>query len=132
MIDYLESIHVFSRKVNPLDGYMGGYMHMQVRKFGWITPYSPRKFLPFSPPTPQEFQLTIRGGGVGGMDILWNHTILQVLKSYFKNLQSFFKAGKVHDKNLGKNALFTKFNIIQFREKLIFRIFTNYNFLVKK
>ena len=38
--------------------------------------------------------------------------ILQVLKSYFKNLQSFFKAGKVHNKNLGKNALFTKFNII--------------------
>ena len=38
--------------------------------------------------------------------------ILQVLKSYFINLQSFFKAGKVHNKNLGKSALFTKFNII--------------------
>ena len=46
------------------------------------------------------------------MDILWNHTILQVLKSYFKNVQSFFEAGKVHNKNLGENALFTKFNII--------------------
>ena len=27
--------------------------------------------------------------------------ILQVLKSYFKNLRSFFKAGKVHNKSLG-------------------------------
>jgi len=38
--------------------------------------------------------------------------ILQVLKNYFKNLQSFFKAGKVHNKNLGKTALFTKFDIV--------------------
>ena len=37
--------------------------------------------------------------------------ILQVLKSYFKNLQSFFKTWKVHNKNLEKTAPFTKFNI---------------------
>ena len=37
--------------------------------------------------------------------------ILQVLKSYFKNLQSFFKTGKVHHKNLEKTEPFTKFNI---------------------
>ena len=37
--------------------------------------------------------------------------ILQI-KSYFKNLRSFFKAGKVHNKNLGKAALFTKFDIV--------------------
>ena len=30
--------------------------------------------------------------------------ILQVFKSYFKNLQSFFKTGKVHNKNLEKNS----------------------------
>ena len=58
--------------------------------------------------------------------------ILQVLKSYFKNLQSFFKTGKVHHKNLEKTEPFTKFNIAQFQVKLIFRIFTNYNCLVKK
>ena len=28
--------------------------------------------------------------------------ILQVFKSYFNNLQSFFKTGKVHNKNLEK------------------------------
>ena len=28
--------------------------------------------------------------------------IVQVFKSYFNNLQSFFKAGKVHNKNLEK------------------------------
>ena len=58
--------------------------------------------------------------------------ILQVFKSYFKNIQSFFKTWKVHNKNVEKTAPFTKFNIAQFQEKLIFRIFTNYNFFYKK
>ena len=35
-------------------------------------PPTSRKLLPFNPPSPSEFPMVFRGGG---MDIFWNHTI---------------------------------------------------------
>ena len=38
------------------------------------TPHTPQKFLPFSPPTPEEFPFTIRGGGGGYGYFLESHS----------------------------------------------------------
>ena len=64
------------------------------------TPHTPRKFHLLAPPTPQEFSLTIRGGG-GGMDIFWNHTMQKNC-----NFISEIRYLKVHP-NFEKSVLHT-------------------------
>ena len=44
-------------------------------------PPTPRKLLPLNPPSPSEFPIVFRGGG---MDIFWNHTFS------FKHSSNFF------------------------------------------
>ena len=62
-----------------------------------MNPPYPSEITAFEPPSPSEFPMIFRGGGVGGggMDIFWNHTFPDVIMALlFYPIAYLFLPGK--------------------------------------